>query len=213
MRQPGQEGTEKEVRVYCKGGPDFMLKDNLVKNILCQDGSVAEISDKPENWPAELQVLSEELGGETHLGMMQSTLKLFASQAYRTILTCYRDMSMTEFEAIAHPETQYDSPEAHAAIESELTAIGIFGLEDPLKPGINEAITACQIAGIRVIMCTGDNIDTAKAISVNAGILKADNKEKHFYSMTGEDFRNEVGGLRMTYDEKGKETGEVVKDM
>ena len=52
-------------------------------------------------------------------------------------------MSRAEFEAIADPTTGYESPEAHAAIESDLTAIGIFGLEDPLKTGINEAIIAC----------------------------------------------------------------------
>ena len=49
-------------------------------------------------------------------------------------------------------------------------------------------------------MCTGDNIDTATAISLNAGIITQDEIDKDedskMYScMTGKDFRNAVGGL------------------
>jgi len=44
-------------------------------------------------------------------------------------------------------------------------------------------------------MCTGDNIDTAIAISKNAGILD-ENEEIHEYScMTGKQFRETVEGL------------------
>jgi len=52
-----------------------------------------------------------------------------------------------------------------------LIAVGIFGLQDPLRPSIVESIEKCNTAGIQVIMCTGDNIDTAIAISKNAGIV------------------------------------------
>jgi P-type E1-E2 ATPase len=52
-----------------------------------------------------------------------------------------------------------------------LTAIGIFGLQDPLRDTIVSSINKCKTAGIQVIMCTGDNIDTAIAISKNAGIV------------------------------------------
>ena len=43
--------------------------------------------------------------------------------------------------------------------------ICIYGLKDPLRAGIKEAITKCRKAGVTVRMCTGDNIDTAKAIA------------------------------------------------
>lgn len=42
---------------------------------------------------------------------------------------------------------------------------------DPLKNGVVKSIEICKNAGIEVIMCTGDNLDTAKAIAINAGIL------------------------------------------
>jgi len=47
----------------------------------------------------------------------------------------------------------------------------IFGLMDPLRPGIKDAITQCHKSGINVRMCTGDNIDTACAISLDAGLV------------------------------------------
>lgn len=59
-------------------------------------------------------------------------------------------------------------------LESELTAAAIFGIEDPLRPGIEEAVGKCRKAHIKVIMCTGDNIDTARAIAINSGIIEID---------------------------------------
>jgi len=47
----------------------------------------------------------------------------------------------------------------------------MFGLKDPLRPGIKDAVETCRKAGINVRMVTGDNIDTARAISLEAGIL------------------------------------------
>jgi P-type E1-E2 ATPase len=48
---------------------------------------------------------------------------------------------------------------------------GVFGLMDPLRPGIKDAVLQCQKSGITVRMCTGDSIDTAIAISLEAGII------------------------------------------
>lgn len=45
------------------------------------------------------------------------------------------------------------------------------GIKDPLKDGIHEAVMKCHNAGITVRMVTGDNLDTAVAISKEAGIL------------------------------------------
>lgn len=45
-------------------------------------------------------------------------------------------------------------------------------------------------------MCTGDNIDTAKAISKNAGIVTEEELQRNeFAAMTGKQFREAVKGL------------------
>ncbi|MDX1698958.1 MAG: HAD-IC family P-type ATPase, partial [Thiohalobacterales bacterium] len=46
----------------------------------------------------------------------------------------------------------------------QLTLLGLVGLIDPLRPEAKAAVTACQAAGIRVAMVTGDHPATAYAI-------------------------------------------------
>ena len=50
--------------------------------------------------------------------------------------------------------------------------IGLQGMEDPLRPEIRQAIRKCDRAGVRVIMLTGDYINTATEIAAQAGIMK-----------------------------------------
>jgi Ca2+-transporting ATPase len=52
----------------------------------------------------------------------------------------------------------------------ELTFIGIVGLLDPPRQDAKEAIKACQQAGIRVIMLTGDQPITARSIGLAVGL-------------------------------------------
>jgi P-type E1-E2 ATPase len=40
-----------------------------------------------------------------------------------------------------------------------------------LKKNIVESIQTVKEAHLKVIMCTGDNLDTAKSIAVDAGII------------------------------------------
>lgn len=68
--------------------------------------------------------------------------------------------------------------------EGGLEAIGIFGLQDPLRPTIVNSIKSLREAKITTIMCTGDNIDTATAISLNAGIITEEEKSKGTWTCT-----------------------------
>jgi len=85
-------------------------------------------------------------------------------------------MSLNEFNRIKHDNNGFEKEADREILEQDLTAVGIFGLIDPLRPGIIESIQQVKDAGIRTIMCTGDNIDTAIAISKNAGILDGSEK-------------------------------------
>ena len=57
-------------------------------------------------------------------------------------------------------------------LERDLTFIGFFGMIDPCRPEVSAAIANCKSAGIRVVMITGDHIDTATAIGKDLEIIK-----------------------------------------
>lgn len=57
-------------------------------------------------------------------------------------------------------------------IENNLIFVGLLGLADPPKSETINALSACDAAGIKTIMITGDNLLTAKAVARRVGILK-----------------------------------------
>ena len=46
VRNPDLEGTDQEVRVYCKGAPDMVFLDTT--KVVCPDGSIAAIDESTE---------------------------------------------------------------------------------------------------------------------------------------------------------------------
>ena len=86
-----------------------------------------------------------------------SAIDAFACEALRTLCLAYQDVG----SASDVPGDGY-------------TLIAVFGIKDPLRPGVREAVKTCHDAGINVRMVTGDNINTAKAIARECGILTDD---------------------------------------
>ncbi|HKJ94993.1 MAG TPA: cation-transporting P-type ATPase [Gammaproteobacteria bacterium] len=52
----------------------------------------------------------------------------------------------------------------------DLCLVGLLGLLDPPRDGVPESISDCRAAGIRVVMVTGDQPDTARAIAAHVGL-------------------------------------------
>lgn len=66
------------------------------------------------------------------------------------------------------------APETYSApyLEEELCFVGLSGMIDPVRPEVGPSIKEAKAAGIRVVMITGDHIDTAVAIGKTLGIIK-----------------------------------------
>ncbi|QGA80585.1 cation-translocating P-type ATPase [Candidatus Nanohalobium constans] len=65
---------------------------------------------------------------------------------------------------------EVSEPEAdEEEIESDMVFLGLQGMIDPAREEVEGAVEDCRTAGIGVVMATGDNIETAKAIGKELG--------------------------------------------
>ncbi|KAM5576796.1 calcium-transporting ATPase 2, plasma membrane-type [Rosa sericea] len=98
---------------------------------------------------------------EASIKHLQATINDFACEALRTICLGYMELEKGFSAEDPIPTCGY-------------TCIGIVGIKDPVRPGVKESVAICRSAGITVRMVTGDNINTAKAIARECGILTDD---------------------------------------
>ena len=56
-------------------------------------------------------------------------------------------------------------------LEKNLTFVGLQGMIDPPRIEVKPLVSSCNESGIRVIMITGDHVETAKAVAKEIGIM------------------------------------------
>ncbi|XP_054717080.1 LOW QUALITY PROTEIN: plasma membrane calcium-transporting ATPase 2-like [Uloborus diversus] len=122
--------------------------------------------------------------------LVTSVIEPMACDGLRTIGIAYKDFVFGE-EAHINQERCDAEPnwDDEQFIVQNLTAICIVGIEDPVRPEVPEAIKQCQKAGITVRMVTGDNINTARSISIKCGIVRPGDD---FLVLEGKDFNARI---------------------
>jgi len=160
--------------VYAKGAPEILLPH--CTKIIGKRGV-----EKPLEKQKEI---------ETRI------LKQNARIGYRSLLLAHKTINAADFDI-----EDYQNEESYVKLEEGLTLIAIVGIEDPLREGVKESVEVCKQAGIAVRMVTGDNIDYARSIAVQCGIITREEMDptnleyKEYGCMLGQDFCREVGGL------------------
>ncbi|KAJ9695899.1 hypothetical protein PVL29_011059 [Vitis rotundifolia] len=110
----------------------------------------------------------------------------FGSEALRTLCLAFKDVDDTSNENEI-PTYGY-------------TLIMVVGIKDPMRPGVKDAVQTCLAAGITVRMVTGDNINTAKAIAKECGILTEDGlaiEGPEFRSMSLEEMKEKIPQIQV----------------
>ncbi|HEX8036088.1 MAG TPA: cation-transporting P-type ATPase [Ktedonobacterales bacterium] len=103
--------------------------------------------------------------GETRSPMADGDCQALARQVDALTLAGLRVIAVAERVA-PHGALTRDQAEA------DLTFVGFVGLADPPRPEVRGAIAACQKAGIRSVMITGDHPYTARAIAQEVGMAQ-----------------------------------------
>ncbi|KAH7353370.1 plasma membrane calcium-transporting ATPase 2 [Plectosphaerella cucumerina] len=98
---------------------------------------------------------------------LRSTIETYARQSLRTIALVYRDHAQWP------PAGTHADEDGHvqlSAVLRDLTFLGVVGIQDPVRPGVPEAVAKAKHAGVVVRMVTGDNAVTAQSIATECGI-------------------------------------------
>ena len=129
-----------------KGAPEIIL-DKCVNEV--SNGKVVKITEERRK-----EILSE--------------IQKLQAKSMRILGFGFRSISQAEVEAAATAEGNILSGNK----EDELIFNGFVAIKDPLRPDVLNAIETARKAGVETKMLTGDNINTAKAIGEELGMLK-----------------------------------------
>jgi Ca2+-transporting ATPase len=114
--------------------------------------------------------------------LILNTESIMAGEALRVLGFAYKEVS-----SIPHNE---------ADLEKELIFVGLQGMMDPPRTEVKEVIERVQTeAGMRVIMITGDNIETAKAVAKEIGITGEAMSGLELDKLDDEQFKNQVENI------------------
>ena len=100
-------------------------------------------------------------------GKVQPITKEFREQ----VLNKNKEMADNALRVLGLAYTTYKDGFDEANLEHDLIYVGFVGMKDPIRVEVKDAIAKCQMAGIKVIMITGDHKDTAVAIAKELGII------------------------------------------
>jgi Ca2+-transporting ATPase len=142
----------------------------------------------------------------TYIQLADGTIKPLDQNIRDLILESLHEMSTSALRCLgfAYKEdladfSTYNGDEDHEAhqlllnpanypqIESRLTFVGLVGIRDPPRKEVRQAIEDCRAAGIRVMVITGDNKNTAETICREIGVFGA-HEDISSRSITGKDF-------------------------
>lgn len=155
-------GQGKQQRLLIKGAPESIV-DRCSHALLGSDGKRVPLDKRLAN------VVSQEVIDYGNRG-----LRVIA-------LASIDDISSDSLTGSAKTTEEY------SRLETNMTLIGLVGMLDPPRPEVAEAIHKCREAGIRVVVITGDNQNTAETICRQIGVF-GDHEDLTGKSYTGREF-------------------------
>ncbi len=145
---------------------------------------------------------------------LRDKIELFSSKAMRVLALAYKPIGD-------------DYAKIQAGGVKGLVLVGLVAMIDPPRPDVRAAVESCHQAGVRVIMATGDHINTAIAIARSTGIITPDDggkvlalTEQQLLQLDEEEFETAIRNIhvfarltpnmKLRIAEKLQEMGELI---
>ncbi|XP_047179921.1 calcium-transporting ATPase 9, plasma membrane-type isoform X4 [Vigna umbellata] len=150
-----------EVHIHWKGAAEIVL--GACTQYLDSDGQMQSIEEKK--------------------AFFRQSIDDMAARSLRCVAIAYRSYELDKVPSSEQDLDQWSLP------EHELVLLAIVGIKDPCRPGVKDAVKLCSDAGVKVRMVTGDNLQTAKAIALECGILASSEEAVEPTIIEGKKFR------------------------
>ncbi|XP_022716352.1 calcium-transporting ATPase 9, plasma membrane-type-like isoform X2 [Durio zibethinus] len=137
--------SDSEVHIHWKGAAEIVLAS--CSGYLDSNGCLQSMNEDKEFFKAAIDEM--------------------AANSLRCVALAYR---LCEKEKVPTDEETFSG---WVLPEDNLVLLAIVGIKDPCRSGVKDAVRICMDAGVKVRMVTGDNIQTAKAIALECGILSS----------------------------------------
>lgn len=155
-------GEGKEQKLLVKGAPESIL-ERCSHVLLGSDGPRVPLT-------------------KTHIDLISEEVVEYGNRGLRVIaVASVNDVAANPLLRTAKTSEEY------AQLERGMTLIGLIGMLDPPRPEVASSIRKCREAGIRVIVITGDNRNTAESICRQIGVFGPD-EDLQGKSFTGREF-------------------------
>ncbi|KAJ3233229.1 hypothetical protein HDU81_002380 [Chytriomyces hyalinus] len=133
-----------------------------------------------QNTPIAEDPVAEQNAG-LGANLMRPVVEIGETKSFESLpRAAFTETEISESDILSYPAVFSE------VFAQNLICAAIVGIEDPLRPGVEEAVRTCQKAGVYVRMVTGDNLTTAISIAKKCGIY---NKDFGGIAMEGSRFR------------------------
>jgi Ca2+-transporting ATPase len=157
------KSPDSSVHIHWKGAAEIVL------------GSCTHYMDESESF---VDMSEDKMGG------LKDAIDDMAARSLRCVAIAFRTFEADKIPTDEEQLSRWELP------EDDLILLAIVGIKDPCRPGVKNSVLLCQQAGVKVRMVTGDNIQTAKAIALECGILASDSDASEPNLIEGKVFRS-----------------------
>lgn len=163
-------------------------KDGAIERVrTCIKGAAEIVLSHCKKYVAEDGTIKE-IDEETR-NLINSKLTEMTNKSMRVLALAYAEDCTIADES----KFQFDT--------EELIFTGLIGIRDSIRPAVPNAVKEVQKAGVQIVMITGDNIETAKAIAFETGIL-CNQKDisltsKELNEMTDKEVKNKLKNIKV----------------